>query len=182
MGLLRTADLDRLAAAPFSYPDVGATREGPLPAGYVHGQREGVVGSGRADFERAVDAVFGWRMQRGVGLRVRASGSPREPGTVVVLTFGLPGLGYDIPCRVVWSRTDGDEQGFAYGSLRGHPLDGEEQFTIERAGGVVLLRIRSVSRPVGLAGQVPALARAGQRHINRRYAAAARRLAAGDVS
>jgi uncharacterized protein (UPF0548 family) len=147
VGLFRTADLHRLAAAPFTYPDVGATEEGELPAGYVHGRREGVVGHGRADFERAVAAVFDWRMQRGVGLRVRATGSPREPGTVVVLTLGLSRLGYDIPCRVVWSRTDGDEQGFAYGSLPGHPESGEESFLVTlRPDGDVTFTTRVFSR------------------------------------
>jgi uncharacterized protein (UPF0548 family) len=130
VGLLRAADLDRLRSAPFTYPEVGATQDDELPAGYAHGRREAVVGHGRAAFDRAVAALFDWRMQKGVGLRVRADGPPSEPGTVVVLTAGLRRFGYDIPCRVVWARTDGDEQGFAYGSLPGHPESGEESFVV----------------------------------------------------
>jgi uncharacterized protein (UPF0548 family) len=139
VGLLRAADLDRLRSAPFTYPDVGATRDDELPAGYAHGRREAVVGHGHAAFDRAVAAVFDWRMQKGMGLRVRASGPPSEPGTVVVLTAGLRRFGYDIPCRVVWARTDGDERGFAYGSLPGHPESGEESFvvTLQESGDVV---------------------------------------------
>ena len=147
MGLLRAADLDRLATAPFSYPEVGATRDAELPPGYAHGRREAVVGSGRAAFERAVAAVFDWRVQRGIGLRVRASGPASEEGAVVVLTAGLPRLGYDIPCRVVWSRTSGDERGFAYGSLPGHPESGEEAFLVSlRPDGDVVFRTRVFSR------------------------------------
>jgi uncharacterized protein (UPF0548 family) len=147
VGLLRAADLDRLRSAPFTYPDVGATQDDELPAGYEHGRREAVVGSGRAAFERAVTAVFDWDMQKGVGLRVRASGPPSEPGTVVVLTAGLRRLGYDIPCRVVWARTEGDEQGFAYGSLPGHPESGEESFVVRLdQGGDVLFTTRVFSR------------------------------------
>jgi uncharacterized protein (UPF0548 family) len=139
VGLLRAADLDRLRSAPFTYPDVGATQDDELPAGYAHGRREAVVGHGRAAFDRAVAALFDWRMQKGVGMRVRADGPPSEPGTVVVLTAGLRRFGYDIPCRVVWARTDGDEQGFAYGSLPGHPESGEESFvvTLQESGDVV---------------------------------------------
>jgi uncharacterized protein (UPF0548 family) len=147
VGLLRVADLGRLATAPFTYPEVGATRDGELPPGYAHGGRTAVVGHGAAAFERAVAAVFDWRMQRSVGLRVRASGPPTQPGTVVVLTAGFRRFGYDIPCRVVWARTDGDAQGFAYGSLPGHPESGEESFQVTlEPGGDVVFTTRVFSR------------------------------------
>jgi uncharacterized protein (UPF0548 family) len=140
-------DLGTLAAAPFTYPDVGGTTTEPMPAGYRSARREAVIGSGRATFERAVAAVFDWRAQRGIGLRVRASGPAGEVGTVAVLTAGLPRLGYDIPCRVVWVRTEGDEQGFAYGSLPGHPESGEEAFLVTlRPGGEVVFATRVFSR------------------------------------
>jgi uncharacterized protein (UPF0548 family) len=181
MGVFRAADLDRLVAAPFTYPDVGATREGALPAGYAHGERAAVVGQGRAAFERAVAAVFAWRMQRGLGLRVRASGSPREPGTVVVLTAGLPRFGYDIPCRVVWSRTDGDVQGFGYGSLPGHPESGEESFLVTlRPDGDVVFTTRVFSRPATpLARLGGPASRAVQAAALSRYVASIRRAARG---
>ncbi len=147
MGLLRTADVGALAAAPFTYPDVGATRDDVLPSGYAQLQRTAVVGRGEAAFERAVAAVFAWRMQRGIGLRVRADGPPTEPGTNVVLTVGLPGLGYDIPCRVVWARTGGTEQGFGYGTLPGHPESGEECFVVRiDDAGTVTFTTRVFSR------------------------------------
>jgi uncharacterized protein (UPF0548 family) len=56
-------------------------------------------------------------------------------------------LGYDIPCRVVWARTEGDEQGFAYGSLPGHPESGEESFVVRLdQGGDVVFTTRVFSR------------------------------------
>jgi uncharacterized protein (UPF0548 family) len=130
VGLLRTADLGRLAGLPLTYAEVGASQAGPLPPGYEHLTRMAVVGSGRAAFERAAAAVLDWGAQRGVGLRVRASGPASAVGTVVVLTAGLPRLGYDIPCRVVWAQTSGAEQGFGYGTLPGHPESGEECFLV----------------------------------------------------
>ncbi|WP_448625239.1 DUF1990 family protein [Geodermatophilus sp. URMC 64] len=176
MGLFRAADLDRLAAAPFTYAEVGATREGPLPPGYAHAERTAVVGEGRAAFDRAVAAVFDWRMQRGAGLRVRASGSPREAGTVVVLTAGFRRLGYDIPCRVVWARTDGDEQGFGYGTLPGHPESGEEAFVVTlRPDGAVVFTTRVFSRLASpLARLGGPVSRAVQAAALDRYVAAVR--------
>ncbi|MGY1604525.1 DUF1990 family protein [Geodermatophilus sp. SYSU D00815] len=181
MGLFRAADLHRLAAAPLTYAEVGATRDGVLPAGYAHGVREAVVGHGPVAFERAVAAVFDWRMQKGLGLRVRASGSPREVGTVVVLTAGPPRLGYDIPCRVVWARTDGDEQGFGYGTLPGHPESGEEAFVVtRRPRGEVVFTTRVFSRLASpLARLGGPVSRAVQSAALDRYVAAVRRAARG---
>jgi uncharacterized protein (UPF0548 family) len=181
VGILRTADLDALAAAPFTYPDVGATHGEALPAGYRTARDTAVVGSGRAAFERAAAAVLDWGAQRGTGLRVRASGPASTPGTVVVLTAGLPRLGYDIPCRVVWAQTDGDERGFAYGTLPGHPESGEESFVVRLTpeGDVVFeVRVffRLASRAARLAGPLSLVL---QRVTTRLYVAAIRRAAAG---
>jgi uncharacterized protein (UPF0548 family) len=147
VGLLRATDPADLTFVPFTYPEVGATRDAELPAGYDTVERSIVIGSGTAAFERAAAAVFDWRMQRSVGLRVRATGPAGEPGTVVVLTAGLPRLGYDIPCRVVWAQTTGNERGFGYGTLPGHPESGEEAFLVRLGpGGDVVLTLRVFAR------------------------------------
>jgi uncharacterized protein (UPF0548 family) len=181
VGLLRAADLTALAEAPLTYPGVGSARSGPAPAGFREDRRSAVVGSGRDAFERAAAAVLDWRAQRGAGLRVRASGPAGTPGTVVVLTAGLPRFGYDIPCRVVWAQTDGDERGFAYGTLPGHPESGEECFLVRLTpdGDVVYeIRVffRLASTAARLAGPVSLLL---QRAATRAYVAAIRRAARG---
>lgn len=181
MSLLRTADLAALADAPLTYAPVGAARNGEVPDGYRGDHRQAVVGSGRADFERAAAAVLDWRAQRGAALRVRATGPASEPGTVVVLTAGLRRLGYDIPCRVVWASTDGDERGFAYGTLPGHPESGEECFLVRLTpdGDVVYeIRVffRLASRAARLAGPLALLM---QRLATDRYVSAIRRAARG---
>jgi uncharacterized protein (UPF0548 family) len=181
VGILRVLDPADLAGVPFTYPEVGGTREAALPAGYDSVERSVVVGSGTAAFERAAAAVFDWRAQRSVGLRVRATGPASEPGTVVVLTAGLPRLGYDIPCRVVWGRTEGDERGFAYGTLPGHPESGEECFLVRLTPeGDVVYEIRVFFRlasPLArLAGPVSLLLQRAATHL---YVAAVRRAARG---
>jgi uncharacterized protein (UPF0548 family) len=181
MGLFVATDPARLLDAPLTYDAVGTARSGDVPAGFRGAQRSAVVGSGRADFERASAAVLDWRAQRGAGLRVRATGPSSQPGTVVVLTAGLPRFGYDIPCRVVWGRTDGDERGFAYGTLPGHPESGEECFLVRLTpAGDVVYEIRVFFRlasPVArLAGPLSLVL---QRLATDRYVAAIRRAARG---
>ena len=175
----------RLAAltdAPFTYPEVGATRTGELPAGVHVARRRAVVGRGDDAYERAVAALFDWAPQRHAGLRVRASGSAGTPGAVVLMTAGLPPLGLRFPCRVVWSRTEGDRRGYAYGTLPGHPESGEESFVVSRAGDDgqdVVFEMVAFSRLTGLAARVPPVVRALQSIALRRYTGAVRRAAAG---
>ena len=179
MGFLRTATPGELAGVPFSYPEVGATRWADLPAGYLHTDRRAVVGSGPQAWDRAVAALFSWTAQRGAGLRVRASGPADAAGTVVVLTAGLPWLGYDIPCRVVWARASGPVRGFAYGTLPGHPVSGEESFLLSvTSGGEVQFAVRAFSRPAtALARLGGPVSRAAQLLAIDRYIAALRRAA-----
>jgi uncharacterized protein (UPF0548 family) len=147
VGLLRRATLEQLADAPFTYSEVGATRDGALPAGYDHVQRAHVVGSGPEAFERAAAAVFRWTAQRGAGLRIDASGPASTPGTVVLMTAGLRRLGLDIPCRVVWVVDERDRRGFGYGTLPGHPESGEESFVVSlHPDGAVVYELRAFSR------------------------------------
>jgi uncharacterized protein (UPF0548 family) len=181
MGLLSVTEPGQLLDAPLTYAAVGTSRSGPIPPGYRSAIRSVVVGSGPADFERAAAAVLDWRAQRGAGLRVRATGPASEPGTVVVLTAGLPRFGYDIPCRVVWAETVGDERGFAYGTLPGHPESGEECFLVRLTpdGDVVYeIRVffRLASRAARLAGPLGLVL---QRLATARYVAAIRQAARG---
>ena len=179
MGLFRAVSPADLRNTPLTYAEVGATRAAALPAGYRPGEWTEVVGSGRATFERVAAGIFAWAPQRSVGLRVRATGPAGEVGTVVVLTAGLPRLGYDIPCRVVWASTTGDERGFAYGTLPGHPESGEECFTVRLdPGGDVVVTIRVFSRLATPAARaVPPVSRAVQALATRRYLSALRRAA-----
>ncbi|WP_199582955.1 DUF1990 domain-containing protein [Blastococcus sp. TF02-09] len=181
MGLFRATDPAGLADAPFSYAEVGGTGAAALPTGYRTATYSTVVGSGRADFERAVAAVFDWRAQRSVGFHVRADGPAGVPGTVVVLTFGLPRLGVELPCRVVEARTTGNERGFSYGTLAGHPESGEERFTVRLLpGGDVVYEIRVFFRLASPAARLAGpLSLVLQRLGTRRYLAAIGRAAAG---
>lgn len=62
-----------------TYPEVGATRLGPLPKGYNHLHHRTRVGRGAADFAAAGAAVTEWRMHRASGTRVDARPRGRSP-------------------------------------------------------------------------------------------------------
>ncbi|CAM3913172.1 DUF1990 domain-containing protein [Tsukamurella ocularis] len=165
-------DLAALAHAPLTYAEVGATRGTPPADAHVV-RAERVVGHGRDDFAAVRAAILAYGMQRGAGLRVRASTPAAEVGTVLALTTPLFGP-IRIPCRVVYVLDEPDRAGFAYGTLPGHPESGEELFSVElRPDGAVVAVVAAFSRPgrwySRLGGPV---ARALQWVMTRRYLAA----------
>ena len=80
-------------------------------------------------------------------------GSPfLAPGDTVVLSIPFLFLAVKSPARVVYLVDEPHRKGFAYGTLRGHPLSGEEAFVVERrADGSVWLAIRAFYRPSNIA-------------------------------
>lgn len=85
----------------------------------------------------ALDQVFG------------ADGSQLvRPGDSAVLLLGWGRLSLREPVRVVYIVDEPQRRGFAYGTLPGHPLRGEESFMVERrADDSVWITIRAFSRP-----------------------------------
>lgn len=119
---MKLHDLERLS---LTYPEVGATA-GEMPTGYHHTRASAVIGTGRDRFERAGADVLRWGMQRGAGLRVRATSEAAAEGTELIVLLGpVPA-----PCRVVYVLDETDRRGFAYGTLAGHPESGEELFSV----------------------------------------------------
>lgn len=160
-----------------TYPEVGATRLGPLPDGYSHLHHRTSVGRGRPAFEAAGAAVTEWRMHRAAGARVSASAARAAAGVAVEVSAGIGPLRVTAPCEVVWSVYEKDRTGFAYGTRPGHPECGEESFVVELADdGRVWFTVVAFSRPASWytrrAGPLVPMA---QRWYARRLAAALRR-------
>jgi uncharacterized protein (UPF0548 family) len=138
-------DLAALEELPLTYTEVGATAAGELPPGYDHLHAERQIGTGQERFEKAADAVMHWGMQRGAGLRVRASSDVVVVSAVVLVKMGfLPA-----PCRVVYVVDEPDMRGFGYGTLPGHPESGEERFLVRRDPNTsaVFAEVSAFSRP-----------------------------------
>lgn len=168
--------LEDLATLPLTYAEVGATANlaAPadvgldLPAGYHHVHVAARIGSGRDRFEEAAESVMRYGMLRGAGLRVTASTEVAEVGTLVLARLG-PILA---PCRVVYVAEERNCRGFAYGTLPGHAVSGEERFAVRYhpADGAVYAELVVFSRPATwwsrLGGPVTTLA---QRVLMNRY-------------
>ncbi|MFI6443936.1 DUF1990 family protein [Kitasatospora sp. NPDC050543] len=132
-----------------SYPEVGASRLAALPPGYAHLRRRVHLGHGRDVLERAGRHVLAWGSQLGTGFAVYPY-APAEPGATVLLRLALPGLRRPrmvIPCRVIWTVEEDNRIGFAYGTLPGHPEQGEEAFVVSMdEAGEVWFEVAAFSR------------------------------------
>ena len=151
MFLLRSPNTETLQAilttakaASFSYTEVGATAGGALPDGYHHDRSLIDLGHGPDRFDRAVAGLRSWQMHVRSGLQVFPEGQDLAPAVTVlsVVRFGL--LTTVAPCRVVYVIDEPDRFGFAYGTLAGHPEQGEEAFVVERTG---RFKVTAFSRP-----------------------------------
>lgn len=172
--------IEDLAGRGYNYEGVGGTETGAVPDGYHVLSVARPIGSGRAGFDRAVEALLHWKVQQVAGVRLTASTPRVSLDAVSLARLGLGPLGIAVPCRVVWMTEEPDRVGFAYGTLDGHPESGEEAFILTLAeDGTVTFTITAFSRPATwyarLGGPVTRLL---QRYIAGRYAANLKALAA----
>jgi uncharacterized protein (UPF0548 family) len=164
--------LDNQRSLPFSYPEVGASRDG-APPGYPVNHHHGRLGTGQQTFARAVQAIRGWKMYETGWTKLCWPEAPITEGTVVGVLgrhFGVWSLN---ACRIAYVIEEVPSlrrYGFAFGTLPGHVERGEERFTVEwdHADDSVSYEVFAFARPAH------PLARAGQpfvRLVQRRFAA-----------
>jgi uncharacterized protein (UPF0548 family) len=155
---------------PFSYQEVGTTREG-APGGYNIDRHRIELGRGEDVFERARAAIREWKMFAAPWIRLCWPGVPIQTGStvgVLVSHFGIWSLNAARIVYVIDDRGDTQRFGFAYGTLPGHAEIGEERFTVEfRQDGSVWYQIYAFSRPRGLARCAYPISRALQRRFAR---------------
>ncbi len=134
---------------PFTYSELAATRDpSALPPGYNHLHHRSAIATGRRAFTVAGSAVVEWRMHEGMHVHPKADAPRAEPGVTLTLTLGAEPLRVTAPCRVVWTVDTDRAIGFAYGTLPGHPEQGEEAFLVELADDeTVYFTITAFSRP-----------------------------------
>ncbi len=140
--------LGRLESSAPTYAEVGATLAGQDVAGFTHLHDETVLGSGAPTFTRAVEGLRHWKAHGLRGLAVFPEDATIRSGATVIVTMGTPLLALAAPCRIVGMVEDADRWGFAYGTLPGHPEQGEEAFEVTMAkDGSVRFAITAFSRP-----------------------------------
>jgi uncharacterized protein (UPF0548 family) len=154
-----------------TYADVGATLDGRQPEGFRHDMYDIILGSGHEAFRRAVRGLETWEAHRLPGVRVFPADREIITGATVVVTLGTPRVALAAPCRIVRVIDQPGRWGFAYGTLPGHPEQGEEAFVVSLLPDArVRFEIVAFSRPgdalVRLAGPI---GRGLQRHATHGY-------------
>jgi uncharacterized protein (UPF0548 family) len=131
-----------------TYDEVGATLAGKKPEGFHHDSYEAVVGNGAEAFQRAVTGLKTWKAHRLPGMQVFPHDQEIRSGATVVVTLGTPIASIAAPCRIVGVIDGQTRWGFAYGTLPGHPEQGEESFAVSMSpDGTVSFEIEAFSRP-----------------------------------
>jgi uncharacterized protein (UPF0548 family) len=155
---------------PFSYQEVGATRE-RAPHGYNVAHRRVQLGSDEDVFESAKAAIREWKMFAMPWIQLCWPAAPIEAGTTVGVLVSHFGFWSVNAARIVYTIDESDESrrfGFAYGTLDGHAEIGEERFTVEfQADQTVWYEIYAFSRPRGLALWAYPISRALQKRFGR---------------
>lgn len=161
--------LESARLAQVTYRAVGATIAGSLPAGFRCDHREILIPGRPECFEIARRGLLTWQAHRGIGAAV-APDDPPAVGASVVVSVALGPLTVLAPCRVVVVVDEPERYGFAYGTLPGHPEQGEEAFIVERCADGVWFRIVAFSRPAELPAKLGGpFSRLIQRRATRGY-------------
>lgn len=157
-----------------TYGEIGATQDGAMPASYRHDRYEAALGRGGEVFDRSIRALRGWQAQRGAGVEVVPVDAWVEEGQTVLLLIRVGALQVVAPCRVIYLVQEPRHFSFAYGTLPGHPEQGEVAFSIQLdTAENVTFEIVSFSRTVDpLARLGTPLARQLQKRVTRGYLSA----------
>jgi uncharacterized protein (UPF0548 family) len=168
VSVLPPAEVAELAARPLTYSPAGATR-GSMPADY-HQVSQALTLPG-VDFVVASRLLMSWQVPSRAGFDVRVSAPGVEPDAVVLMRVGLGPVGLSIPCRIVYVIDEPQRQGYAYGTLPGHPESGEESFVLTvDADGTTTFTITAFSKPATLMTRLGGpFGHTVQRAVTRRY-------------
>ena len=136
----------------FSYPEVGASREG-VPPGYGTNHHRGRLGKDQQTFAQAVEAMKQWKMYDTGWTRLCWPDALISEETIVGVVGRHLGLWSLNACRIAYVYEEDEPShrryGFAVGTLPGHVERGEERFTVEwrAADDAVFYEISAFSSP-----------------------------------
>ena len=188
MRLVRPTNTDSLKALHRSvegldptYDDVGATFSGAYPHEYHSACYEIELGHGQEIFERSVMGLKEFRSHRTKWTKIFPESAQVEVGQSLIVMIGTSAVSIAAPCRIVKVVDEDCIFGFAYGTLPGHPENGEESFVIRLSpSGTVNFEIRSFSRAQGILVKLSGpIARLIQLKVTKRYLKAIKRFVQG---
>ncbi|AIY00161.1 hypothetical protein ART_0562 [Arthrobacter sp. PAMC 25486] len=114
-------------------------------SGYRVSSEMARLGAGEELWQRVSADVLRWKVKTRSGFTVDTPG-PVSEGDQVNVTASFLGVKVVEPVEVVALVEEPDRVGFAYRTLPGHPVSGEEAFIVHRLGEEVHLTIRSLTR------------------------------------
>lgn len=154
------------------------------PDGYRHDRYELALGTGPEAWEKAVEGITRWAAHSGAGASVFPSDARLVEGETLLVVLSKGPISVVAPCRIVYVVDEPTRFGFGYGTLPGHPEQGEEVFVVEAAvDGAVTFKVTAFSRPRELVAKVGGPAsRPIQRRVTERYLVGLRRSTARTLS
>jgi uncharacterized protein (UPF0548 family) len=134
------------------------------------------LGNGATTWHFASTEILRWGVKTRSGFTIKGGddvtpGEPVSTGQRYWLTARIGPVRIREPVQVVAVIDQADRTGFAYGTLSGHPVSGEEAFVVDRRpDGSVWLTNRSLTGPPsGLWRAAFPVALLAQRHYRRLY-------------
>lgn len=115
------------------------------PAGYRVWERSSPLGQGDEFWRWAADELLRWGVKTRSGFTIHPA-TPVAVGDRPIITAHPLGLSVREPVEVVAIVHSTNRVGFAYRTLPGHPVSGEEAFVISRTNDTVSLTVRSLTR------------------------------------
>ncbi|MFC8303362.1 DUF1990 family protein [Specibacter sp. NPDC057265] len=122
-----------------------ATHWTPPACGFRVYEATTVLGEGEELWHRAAKDLLHWKVKTRSGFRVSSPGQVLA-GERLRITVSVLGVTVVEPVEVVEVVHGPGQVGFAYRTLPGHPVSGEEAFLVHRDGEKVLLTLRSLTR------------------------------------
>jgi uncharacterized protein (UPF0548 family) len=117
----------------------------PTDRRYRRSEVSAVIGRGAGVWERASRDVLRWRVKTASGFTVDTT-NPVSQGKRVIVKARVFIVTVVEPVVVVTVVEGPDRVGFAYRTLPGHPVSGEEAFIVHRQDDEVSITIRSLTR------------------------------------
>ncbi|MGO2750210.1 MAG: DUF1990 family protein [Pseudoclavibacter sp.] len=157
-----------------THPRLDEWRPGAVP--FRRFEKTVALGEGDALWERVAADVLLWKVKTRSGFEVHPAQVPVVVGARPTIVAGWAGVRILEPVEVVAVVEQPDRVGFAYRTLSGHPVRGEEAFVVRRVDDRVEFLIRSLTRPApsGLWRALFPLLRVAQLVARRRYLRALR--------
>lgn len=129
-----------------SLTDISAQSWQPPRTGYRVYERWTLLGSTAELWERACSDLMSWKLKTRSGFTIYPQ-SVVASGSRPRLSLEIGAIRIIEPIEVCDVLVSVNRVGYAYKTLDGHPVNGEEAFILQRSGSEVFLVIRSLTAP-----------------------------------